>query len=383
MWPGAPDQTGCNSIPFNHKEKQEVPQKTGSESTLTRTANSSKHRGAARATRRRCHSLKAVQIVALLVLSAVSAELLSAYADSTGHVGSILFEVVFFAALYGAPALLVREVTRRAGWGWDSLLLLMVALAIAQACLIDQSLFSENYHGYEGWAMTYQATLIPALGISAYNAYNFILGHVIFSFGAPVALAEAWRPARAREGWLGRTSLVVATAAYVGAAMMIVSDPESRNASACQLFASSALVIVCLALACLRGKRYRQKAKHEVTDNDPAPVVGVVFAVMLTLACLRNFAGENWGGFVLGTAVTSGVGALILLGARRPGWGLRCISAIALAFLISRGVFAFTYDPLIGAVAPIPKYAHNATMFTLVLVAGWFAFKPSQPQPLS
>ena len=104
---------------------------------------------------------------------------------------------------------------------------------------------------------------------------------------------------------------------------------------------------------------------------------------LLVLACLRNFAGENWGGFVLGTAVTSGVGALILLGARRPGWGLRCISAIALAFLISRAVFAFTYDPLIGAVAPIPKYAHNATMFTLVLVAGWFAFKPSQPQPLS
>ncbi|QBJ96348.1 hypothetical protein ERC79_10505 [Rhodococcus sp. ABRD24] len=319
----------------------------------------------------------------MAVLSAVSAELLSAYADSTGRVGPILFEVVFFAALYGAPALLAREAVRRAGWGWDSLLMIMLALAIAQACLIDQSLFSENYHGYDGWAVTYQATLIPVFGISASSAYNFILGHVIFSFGAPVALAEAWQPERAREGWLGRTGLIIATAAYVGAAMMIMSDPESRNASAHQLFASGALVIVCLVLTYLLGRRYRRKAKREVAESDPAPVVGAVFAVMLTLACLRNFAGENWSGFLLGVGVTVGAGALILIGARRPGWGIRCISAVALAFLISRGVFAFTYDPLIGTVAPIPKYVHNVIMLVIVLVAGWFALKRSKSVPPS
>lgn len=326
----------------------------------------------------RSRSLRTVQIFALMALSAVSAELLSAYSGSTGHASSILFEVVFFAALYGAPAVLVREVARRAGWGWDSLLLLMTAMAIAQACLIDQSLFSREYHGYAGWATTHQATLLPAFGFSAYNAYNFLLGHVIFSFGAPVALAEAWRPETASERWLGRTGLIVTAGAYATAAMMIVSDPESRNASAIQLFASSALALGCLTLAYLCGKRHQRKANREVGAHDPASSVGAIFGITLTIACLRNFGGENWSGFVVGAGVTIIAGVLIYVAARRLAWDVRRIAAIALAFLISRGLFAFSYDPLIGSIEPIPKYAHNAIMLTVVLAAGWFALKPSQ-----
>ena len=53
------------------------------------------------------------QIGGLLVLSAIGAELLAAYDDTTGRPGELLFVVVFFAALYGAPALLIRELARR------------------------------------------------------------------------------------------------------------------------------------------------------------------------------------------------------------------------------------------------------------------------------
>ena len=151
---------------------------------------------------RRDHPGPAGQVVGLLVLCGVGAELLSAYSDTTGDPGGVAFSLVFFAALYGAPALLVRELARRRGWGWPSMLLAFAALGVAQACLIDQSMFSVDYQAYEGWEETRAATLVPGLGISAFNAFNFVVGHMIFSFAAPVALVEAWHPERAHEPWL-------------------------------------------------------------------------------------------------------------------------------------------------------------------------------------
>src|SRR5690606_6438127 len=64
------------------------------------------------------------QIIGVLVLCPVGAELLAAYGESTGDPGAVAFALVFFAGLYGAPALLARELARRCGWGWPSLLLL-------------------------------------------------------------------------------------------------------------------------------------------------------------------------------------------------------------------------------------------------------------------
>lgn len=72
------------------------------------------------------------QIAGLLVLSAISAELLQAYDDSTGQFGVLPFVVLFFAALYGAPALLIREIARRMSWGWPSIIMLAFALGILQ-----------------------------------------------------------------------------------------------------------------------------------------------------------------------------------------------------------------------------------------------------------
>ena len=77
-----------------------------------------RQRRAADPVARRERRARARQVAGLLVLSAIGAELLAAYDDSTGRPGELLFAVLFFAALYGAPALLIRELARRMGWGW-------------------------------------------------------------------------------------------------------------------------------------------------------------------------------------------------------------------------------------------------------------------------
>ena len=310
------------------------------------------------------------QLLGVVILCAIGAELLAAYRDDTGHPAGVAFSVVFFGALYGAPALLAREVVRRCGWGWPSLLLLFGALGVAQACLIDQSMFSADYFGYRGWEQTREATLIPPLGVSAYNAYNFIFGHVIYSFGAPVALVEAWRPTRAHRPWLSRTGIVVALVVYLGTAALILIDPGSRTGNVAQLIASALVVLGLTGLAVVIGRRPRRHA-----GNDRQIPVPIVLAAAFALAMVSNLGGETWAGFAIGVATMTIAGGGLLLASRRTAWSIRHCAAVGLGFLLARGLLAFTYFPLLGEVAPGPKYAHNTVMLLAVLIAGAYALR--------
>lgn len=313
---------------------------------------------------------KVLQIAGLLVLCGIGAELLAAYSDSTGDPGGIAFALVFFGALYGAPALLARELARRLGWGWPSLLLVFAALGTAQAGLIDQSLFSADYGGYEGWEENREPTLIPAMGLSGYNAYSFIVGHVIFSFAAPVALAEAWVPARARKPWLGPIGITFAAIAYAVAAALIVSDPESRSGSQGQLLGTTAVVGALVILAVIVG-RYR----HPDQAGTRGVSVWLVLGVAFVLAFVPDLMPATWLGVVAAATVTAAVGVLILVAARTRAWTVRHTAAVGAAFLLERGLLAFTYFPLIGDVAQVPKYAHNVVMLVIVLLATWLALR--------
>jgi hypothetical protein len=81
--------------------------------------------------------------------------------------------LLIFMPLYGAPALLVRELARRRGTGWRGILALAGAAGLLQAGVIDQSLFSASYRGLDTWAAWQAATLIPGLGVSLHMAIAF------------------------------------------------------------------------------------------------------------------------------------------------------------------------------------------------------------------
>ncbi|MFD4324807.1 hypothetical protein ACFWQC_09240 [Nocardioides sp. NPDC058538] len=313
---------------------------------------------------------KVLQIAGLLALCGIGAELLAAYSDSTGDPGGIAFALIFFGALYGAPALLARELARRLGRGWPSLLLIFAALGTAQAGLIDQSLFSADYGGYEGWEEDREPTLIPAIGLSGHNAYSFIVGHVIFSFAAPVALAEAWVPARARKPWLGPLGITFAAIAYAVAAALIVTDPESRSGSQGQLLGTAVVVGALVLLAVIVGRRRQE-------DHAGARGVSVwlVLGVAFVLAFVPDLMPATWLGVVAAMTAMATIGVLVLLAARTRSWTVRHSAAVGAAFLLERGLLAFTYFPLIGDVAPGPKYAHNVVMLVIVLLATWLALR--------
>ena len=113
------------------------------------------------------------------------------YADSTGRPLQLLGNLVVFVPLYGCPALLIRELARRARLGWVGIVPLGAAFGLVQAGVVDQSLFSTDYRQIAGWDVSYRATLIAPLGVSAANFLNFVGGHLVFSICAPIALVEA------------------------------------------------------------------------------------------------------------------------------------------------------------------------------------------------
>ena len=70
--------------------------------------------------------------------------------------------------------------------------------------MFDQSLFSESYRDIDYWSGLVDPTWLPWLGLGAYPALTFLTGHVIWSFGAPIALTKAAAGRYARALWLRR-----------------------------------------------------------------------------------------------------------------------------------------------------------------------------------
>ena len=321
----------------------------------------------------------AAQIAGLLVLSAIGAELLAAYDDSTGRVGALLFAVAFFGALYGAPALLIRECARRRQWGWPSLILLALALSILQPAVIDQALFSEDYRDIEGWRDSRGRTYIEPLGISAHMAQNFVLGHVIYSFCAPLAIAEAWRPFFASRPWLRGRGIVVAVLSYVTAATLIVSDPESRSASTTQLMVSLLTAAFCVWAAAWLGNRRRSAQERHLRG---APSLSSTVGATLGIALMASVGPENWTGVAMAVGGAALVAVLVIRASKSTGWTMHHAAAVALGFLLCRALLAFTYFPLVGDMSAARKYTHNIVMLVIVSLAGWFALRSTREDPV-
>ncbi|MFF7184083.1 hypothetical protein ACFZAR_02400 [Streptomyces sp. NPDC008222] len=111
--------------------------------------------------------------------------------------------------------MLIREVTRRTGRGWPTILLLSAALGLVEAGLIDQSLFNPHVVDEPSWPREGAATLLPVLGISAGPPLTFLAGHVIWSFAAPIAVVEACTPRCATRPWLGRIGIGIGIVAVL------------------------------------------------------------------------------------------------------------------------------------------------------------------------
>jgi hypothetical protein len=137
-------------------------------------------------------------VLALVILAPVCAEVLPGFTRITALPFALLPEI----GIWGCGALLIRDLVRRRGLGWPSLLLLGVALAIVEEFVIQQT------------------SLAPMAGLARVDygrvgGVNLVYGLWALGFESvwvvvlPVQLTEILFPSRRHEPWLTTRGIVV------------------------------------------------------------------------------------------------------------------------------------------------------------------------------
>ncbi|GAB2929733.1 hypothetical protein GCM10027280_16580 [Micromonospora polyrhachis] len=297
----------------------------------------------------------------LVLLSPLYAESLSGYDVSTGDPLALLGGLLILGPLYGCPALLIRELARRYDVRWPGILALATAAGLLQAGVIDQSLFSMSYRDIDYWDDMLLPTLIEPLGFAPYLAISFVVGHVVWSFGAPIALTEALAGHRAKTPWLRWPGLLVATMLYLAAAALILGShlkTEDDHASAAQIGVTLLVVALLVAGAFTLGRR-PVPTRHE-RALPPPYAIGLL---SLVGALTFDFLPSTWAGVTGGAALLAAGAGLLAYVSRSTHWDGRYLVAVAGGAVVARALVAFLATPL-GDVPPLPKYAHN-TVFLL------------------
>ncbi|WP_394771543.1 hypothetical protein [Lacisediminihabitans sp.] len=289
--------------------------------------------------------------LALVLIAPLVAELL---AGSTPLAQPVVLGTLLavYLPLYGAGALLIRELVVRSGRGWPSVLLLGVAYGLVEEGFASQSLFNPVLYNAADWG-------VRLLGVNGVFTESVLLVHAIWSAAVPIALVNVLFPSRRSTPYLGRVGLAVTAAFYLlGVAMLVF---VARTYFSAGYVAPPALPLIALLAAAILGVvalRLVPRSRPLTVDPRPAPhpvvvfllVAGCTFAWQLTqfLWAIAPAFGE-WplSATPLVAAIAFGgvVGWLLSRWSRSAGWGDRHLLAAAGAAIVAHTVIGVLVAP--------------------------------------
>ncbi|RKN48472.1 hypothetical protein [Micromonospora endolithica] len=265
-------------------------------------------------------------------------------------VTDMLFVIVVLAPMYGGAALLIREAARRTGGGWPMIVLLAAAFGVAQAGLVDQSLFNPDFLADTEFADLQAAdrTRVPVLGISAQEALSYLGNHVALTICAPIAVVESYlSPARRQRPWLRTPGLVGTVALYLAGSLLIFSDDSGRKgfvAAPGQLVGAAVVVLALVAAAAL--PRWRRRPPR--AGARPAPRARwVVTAVLIAYVGVNLVSG--WPAVAGWVAVAALLVTVLARWSGRTGWRQRHVLAGAGGALLGASTLAYLIPPYAAA----------------------------------
>ncbi|MBO0683805.1 MAG: hypothetical protein J2P45_11650 [Candidatus Dormibacteraeota bacterium] len=285
---------------------------------------------------------------------------------------------------YGCGALLVRELARRTGRGWPSMLLLAGAYGLIEEGFTTQSLFNPDYLG----AGLLHYGYLPTLHTSLNWAVFVISIHVVWTISTPILIAEGVAGERRATPWLRRPGLAVAAILFVlGCAFNTLSSLRSSSfvASPVELAVVAALVAGAVAAAFgLFPPGARQPA---IAGRAPAPwLVGLCALVLASLFLLLNHRRSAASGLPpvwdLMAILACGAIAVLLVTvwSRRSGWGpphqLALAAAAVLAYSWSSLATLLSGHTNLGAaVGPVDVAGQVLLALGILALIAWAAVR--------
>jgi hypothetical protein len=287
---------------------------------------------------------------------------------------AMLGALVVFIPLYGAGAVLIREVVRRRGGGWPAIVLLAAAFGIVEEGLATQSLFNPDYSHQHLLSSGY----IPALGIAVPWTIYVLSLHVIWSICTPIALVECMFPDRGTKPWLRKPGLIVVAVVYVlGVVATAVTTwavfryiaPPSRLIGATVV----AVVLIIVGMLLTRARRPEHSSLQAARRAPAAWVVGIAAAVAASLLVLAPRIPTTVWSTLIFLLIEAVAVIAITMWSRRPGWGDMQILALAAGALFAYAWHAFTTMPAFDSAPIVVVRISNAFFAVLALAAVWIA----------
>ncbi|MDP9052166.1 MAG: hypothetical protein M3O31_15815 [Acidobacteriota bacterium] len=256
----------------------------------------------------------------------------------------LLPALIVLAPAYGGGAVLIRDVARRAGRGWPTMLLLGVAYTLIAEGLVTQSLFNHDYLKMQMHLL--DAAYLPALGIGGWWTLFMVNLHMFWSMGVSIVLVEALYPAEADAPWMGCVGdAVVAVLFGLGSVANFAFGFKQNQfvglhvqlLSVCVLF----VAVVLSAFLLPAGVR------HAVAGAVPSAWGIGVMAFLLGLGVMSTPPKWGWGACAALLAIDAVFLCVVWILSRRTAWSALHVFSLGAGGAVAYGVHAFLQKPLL------------------------------------
>ena len=253
--------------------------------------------------------------------------------------------LILLAPLYGGGAIVIREVARRTGRGWPSIVLLALAFGVFEEGLTTQSLFNPDYAG----AHLLDQGFVPALGIAVPWTVYVLALHTVWSVTAPIALVEEVAERRTTP-WLRTRGLVIACVLFGLGAVGTTAASYAADPFLAPWPRLAAVVVVVLALIYAAFRVPRRLPGRPGTAPSPWVVLAATVVAGALFMALPHVA--------VRLVVLAVVAGAIVVWSGRTGWDGRHRLAAAAGGLLTYAGHSFTTEPLLGGGPVITPVSH-------------------------
>ncbi|MGP8142665.1 MAG: hypothetical protein ACLQBU_12375 [Terriglobales bacterium] len=279
---------------------------------------------------------------------------------------TMLGSLIVLAPAYGGAALLIREIVRRTGRSWPSIMVFALAYGILEEAFMSETLFNPNYLGLNMHLLG--PAYIPALGIGAWWTVFVLTLHTVWSISVSIALAEALVPDRATTPWLGRLGLIVVSVLFALAAVALtrfsIKQDHNHFVASVPQFTCSAIIFIAIAAVAFLLPR---PSKKLAIGGVPGP--WLIGAAALLAGSIFLVVPGTWGWWAVGAyfALDLLMIAAILFWSGRTGWDGRHRLALAGGAALAYAWHAFIQNPAAGKAGTMNRIGN--VVFALGLVA--------------